>query len=191
MRYRIVTEAEWRARLTEDEYARRCANIGRRSKEIKENFIVLLAEGASPTEALSSLGLNHEWLRAVTTEVKFRARVLALIPSRVVTPATSFGVWLLQCDRVRGAVGFIGDIHPRDAIATAQAAQWSEWLRDRKTEEPLDVVVAGAGADLSAAVKRLKPDGLVLGLGVGPQALEGFRIEIVNVPDNRFFRMTR
>ena len=191
-RFSIVTDEEWRDRLTEEDYQRRQQNLGRRMAELRNQLLAKLEAGSNIRAALREMGLNYEWLKAACEEANFRAKVVALIPfDGTSEPATSFGRWVMACDRVRGCVGFSGDLHLGDAIAVAKRARSSEWLQDRKTTTPLDVVILGGGGKLQQAVERLAADGIILGIGAGPAAFKGFAVEVIPVPDDRFFRMVR
>lgn len=188
---RIISDAEWRQRLTEEEFERRMENMRLRQSQTEHNFLEEIKRGAAVTVALLRVGTNYDWLRRACREGKFRQDLFALLPSKPVEPFSDFGRWIYACDRTRGSVGFCGSLHPRDAIAVARVAAWSEWLADRRTDVGLDVVVCGEGAPLALAISRLAPDGIILGLGLGPPKVDGFRVEVVNTTTGRFFRMSR
>lgn len=187
----MLSDAEYRERLGDADFDRRQANVERRSAEIKNNILQHVRDGVCISNALLLVGQNTDWLnRAVGTDATFRQSLFRLLPSRAMEPRTPFGIWLAQCDRTRQLVGFCGDMHPGDVGAIAQHAESTEWPQNGGTRL-LDCLVVGRGGNLIAHLARLKPNGIVLGEGVGPQSLEGWRIEVITLPDARFFRMTR
>lgn len=189
---RVVTEDEWRARLTEDEFSRHAPALEHRD-DLKTRILELVRRGLNPYTAASKCGISGQYLVGLlTSDAFFRRELMESIPSGSYEPRTSFGRWVVACPRIVGFVGFAGDLHLGDVIAIAQRAAHSEWITARDaTDAPLDVVVLGAKGAIEVAVSRLSPGGVILGLGVGPARRDGFGFDLVTLDDTKVFRMQK
>lgn len=153
--------------------------------ETRERFVKALRNlKGRITPALRAVARSKEWLSVqLTRDAKFRETVVRLVPSRHMEPSpTEFGKWCLQCPKVRERVAFVGDIAIADIQAIALVAVAKHHFPFAVPE--VDCIVAGVGADVKSLVGYLAKDGLILGMGIGPQGSE-----IVSTPTGRFFRM--
>lgn len=177
--------------ISEAEYQRRTAGLTRdeiteaRDAEGRERFLKALRRSKGKIgRALKAIARGQPWLDVqLCSYGDFRKEVLRLVPSQRMEPSpTEFGKWCLQCPKTRERVAFAGDIAVADIQAIALVA--AEKHHFPFAVPDVDCIIAGAGADPKTLLGYLAKDGLILGMGIGPQGAE-----IVSTPTGRYFRM--